>query len=65
MLGLIAAAVAIDDKTGSAFGEGAAESIDAGDDERDGLDDARAAPLAKLGRGIHCAFCRHFGSLVR
>lgn len=48
VLRLIAAAVAIDDESGSTFGEGTAERVNAGDRERDRLHDARAAAFPQI-----------------
>ena len=59
VLGLVAAAVAIDDQRGSALGELAAERVHAGNAQGNGLHNARAAALAQLHRCAGYAGSRH------
>jgi hypothetical protein len=49
MFGLVAATVTADQKSGSAFLKRAAQRVNAGDRERNGLNNARAAASAKIG----------------
>src|SRR5262249_37436799 len=61
---LIAAAVAIDDERGGAFGERPAESIHTRHQDGDGLDDSRAAPFPQLHTGIQCCVRHHFRRFI-
>ena len=58
MLGLVAAAVAIDDRCGGAFLEGTAECVHAGDGQRHGLNNARAATFERVGFRVWRGVCQ-------
>src|SRR5579862_6771229 len=65
MLGLEAAAVAVDDQAGSALDERTAQGVHTLDHQRNGLHDARTAALAKLFGRINGVFRQHLPTIHR